>query len=70
MRRAQGSPTRRISWLSMMGMMTPPTADPDTEMPSAAARRRRSHVMTHAMTIVATQAWPKPETMPCARMNW
>lgn len=37
---AQGNPTRGMSWANMMGMTTPPTADPEMAMPSAAARRR------------------------------
>ena len=69
-RMAQGKPTRAISWSSMIGRTTPPSDDPDTMIPSAAARRRKNHDITLLIAPLNAALDPSDANSPCARMNW
>lgn len=67
---AQGNPTLGISWVTMIGKMTPPRLDPEAVTPRAKPRRLANQVLTELTEALKMALAPIGLQIPWARMNW
>ena len=67
---AQAKPTRSVRRVSMMGRTTPPTDEPETMTPRAAARRLENQPTSDDMQPLKTALEPTAPTSDCASRYW
>lgn len=67
---AQGNPTLGMSWMTMMGKMTPPRLDPEAVTPRAKPRRLANQVLTELTEALKMALAPIGLQIPWARINW
>lgn len=69
-RTVHGNPMRGISLLIMMGMITPPSDEPETMTPNAYARLAKNQVTMDEVQALKTADELNAATMPWDSRNW